>query len=269
MELKKYVNILRQWKIAHKSVILTYDTLTNTKKCIHPFGWQKNTFENSTYEPNKNALIQNTGNISNIIVVDVDGIDHPTNKLIIDICMKYCKFFNKTKKGYHFFFQYTDIFSKSQSIKYINDSTNTGSQSAPGLASAPGLDLKSNGGCVYYGSYYIGDSIIKYENQMATDIVPIPTILIKELQQLFDKSNVNINKQRKTPKYPHTITNSTHDFPNTTVIDIDTLNKLIACFPPSYFTNYDDWIAICFLIKHTNHTEPAFQIFYKYSKSID
>ena len=105
--------------------------------------------------------------------------------------MKHCKFFNKTKKGYHFFFQYSDIFPKSQSIKYINDPTNPGTRSVSGLA--PGLDLKSNGGCVYYGSYYIGDSLIKYENQMATDIVPIPTILIKELQQLFDKSNVNIN----------------------------------------------------------------------------
>jgi len=251
---RDYITTLRKWKIAHLSATLSYDTTTNTKKCIHPPGWQRTTFTNSCFQPTKNAIIQITGINSNIIVVDIDGIEHPTNMHLIELCMASSKFYNKTKKGYHFFYKYTDAFSKSQSIKYDNDPTNSG------------LDLKSTNGCVYYGTYYIGNDLIKYENLQSEDITPMPPILTKELQALFTKSTKP--NQRKTTKYPNTITNTTTDFPNTTIIDIATLDKLIACFPSTYFDNYNKWIEICFLIKQSNHTDPAFQLFYKYSKSV-
>lgn len=254
--IKDYITIIRKWKIAHKSVILSYDNITNTKKCIHPPGWQLTTYPKSTFEPLKNAILQITGINSNIIVVDIDGIDHPTNQYLIILCMKSCKFYNKTKKGFHFFYQYTQLFSKSQSIKYANDTTNSG------------LDLKSTNGCVYYGTYNIGNNLIKYENLICEDIVPMPTELIKELQSIFTKSDKPLSNQRKTTKYPNLISNTTTDFPNTTIIDITTLDKLISCFPSNYFENYPKWIEICFLIKQSNHTEQAFQLFFKYSKSI-
>ena len=254
---KDYIIIIRKWKIAHKSVILAYDLTTNTKKCIHPPEWQRTTIATSTFEPLKNALLQITGINSNIIVVDIDGINHPTNQNLIILCMKSCKFYNKTKKGYHFFYKYTNVFSKSQSIKYANDPTNSG------------LDLKSTNGCVYYGSYKIGTDLVKYENLISEDIVPMPTELIKELTTLFTKSDKPLSTQRKTTKYPNLITNTSTNFPtNTTIIDIDTLDKLISCFPSTYFENYPKWIEICFLIKQSNHTEQAFQLFYKYSKSV-
>ena len=94
----------------------------------------------------------------------------------------------------------------------------------------------------------------------------MPSELVKELQALFTKSTKP--NQRKTVKYPSIITNTSNNFPSTTIIDIDTLDKLIACFPSTYFENYNEWITICFLIKQTNHTESAFQLFYKYSKSV-
>jgi hypothetical protein len=266
--ISSYITIIRKFKIAHRSVTLSYDTTTNTKKCIHPLGWQKTKFQDSIYEPTKNAIIQNTGPNSNIIVIDVDGTEHTTNKIIIELCKKYCKFYNKTKKGYHFFFLFNDSFPKSQSIKYNNDPTNSGSQSAPGLASAPGIDIKSTGGCVYYGSYYIGKTLVQYENVIAEDIVELHPNVIKELQKIFTKTDTN-KQQRKTSKYPNIIINTTEEFPNTTLIDIDTLNKLLMCLPKAFFDDYNMWITSCFLIKHSNHTEPAFQLFCKYSRSIE
>jgi len=264
--ISSYITIIRKFKIAHRSVILSYDTSTNTKKCIHPLGWQKTKFQDSIYEPTKNAIIQNTGPNSNIIVIDVDGTEHPTNKIIIELCKKYCKFYNKTKKGYHFFFLFNDSFPKSQSIKYNNDPTNSGSQSAPGLASAPGIDIKSTGGCVYYGSYYIGKTLVQYENVIAEDIIHMPLPLIKELDTIFTKS-IKPN-QRVTTRYPNTIKNTSSEFPKTILIDIDTLNKLLKCFPNKCFESYIEWFTMCFLIKQSNHTEAAFQLFYKYSKAI-
>lgn len=254
--IRNYTKQLRKLGIAYKSVTLSYDTTTNTKKCIHPPGWQNTTISTSTFEPNKNALIQITGINSNIIVIDTDGRNHPTNKMINDLCHKHCKYINETRKGYHFFFRFTEEFAKCQSIKYLNDPEHSG------------LDIKSTNGCVYYGSYKIGDELVKYENLICEDIVPMPTELIKELKALFTKSDKPTTNQRKTTKYPSLITNTTNNFPECTIIDIATLDKLIACFPSTYFENYPKWIEICFLIKQSNHTDQAFQLFYKYSKSI-
>ena len=254
--IKEYIVIIRRWKIAHKSVYLSYDETTQTKKCIHPPGWQLTTFTTSIFEPMKNAILQITGIQSNILVVDIDGTEHITNKYLIILCMKSCKFYNKTKKGYHFFYKYNNVFPKSQSIKYFNDPTNSG------------LDLKSTNGCVYYGSYKIGNDLIKYENILAEEIVPMPTELINELKSLFNKTNTPVAKQRITKSFHCQISNTISDFPTTTLIDIATLDKLLMCFPINYFDNYQLWITICFLIKQSNHTEPAFQLFLKYSRSV-
>ena len=225
-----YITIIRKFKIAHRSVTLSYDTTTNTKKCIPPPGWQHTKFQDSIYEPTKNTIIQITGPNSHIIVIDVDGTQHPTNQIIIELCKKYCKFYNKTKKGYHFFFLFNDSFPKSQSIKYNNDPTNSGTRSVSGLA--PGIDIKSTGGCVYYGSYYIGKTLIQYENVIAEDIIHMPLPLIKELEAIFTKS-IKPN-QRITTRYPNTIKNTSSEYPKTTLIDIETLDKLMKCFPKKY-----------------------------------
>jgi len=253
---RKYISILRKFSIAYKSIILAYDEATQTKKSIHPPEWQRTTIATSTFDNCKNALIQITGINSNIIVIDTDGRNHHNNKKINELCKKYCKFINETRKGYHFFFRFTEEFAKCQSIKYLNDPENSG------------LDIKSTNGCVYYGSYKIGTELIKYENLICEDIVPMPTELIKELKTLFNKTNTPVAKQRITKAFPNVIANTTDAFPSTTIIDITTLDKLISCFPSTYFENYPKWIEICFLIKQSNHTDQAFQLFYKYSKSV-
>ena len=162
VHVRKYVAILRKFGVAYKSVSLSFDETSQTKKCIHPPGWQNTTVANSSFDNFKNALIQITGPNSNIIVIDTDGPKHKTNKMINEICQKYCKYYNKTRKGYHFFFQFTTEFAKCQSIKYIDDPDHSG------------LDIKSTNGCVYYGSYKIGNDLIKYENILAEEIVPMP-----------------------------------------------------------------------------------------------
>lgn len=254
--MQKYIKLLRKFGIAYKSITLSFDEATQTKKSIHPPGWQHTTVATSSFDYLKNAIIQITGPNSNITVIDTDGPNHKTNKMINEICQKHCKFYNKTRKGYHFFFQFNADFAKCQSIKYINDPENSG------------LDIKSTNGCVYYGSYKIGNDLIKYENILAEAIVPMPAELIKELKALFTKSATPVSSQRKTAKYPSLITNTTGGFPECTIVDIATLDKLISCYPSKYFETYDKWIEMCFLIKQTNHTESAFQLFYKYSKLI-
>lgn len=69
---RKYISILRKFGIAYKSVSLSFDETSQTKKCIHPQGWQNTTIATSSFDYLKNALIQITGPIGNT----VDGLGH-------------------------------------------------------------------------------------------------------------------------------------------------------------------------------------------------
>jgi hypothetical protein len=222
--------------------------------CIPPPGWQHITYPKSVFNPSQNAIIQITGRDAGIIIIDIDGEQHHNNQILINICLQYCQFYNKTRKGYHFFFKYTDAFAKSHNIKYLDDPTNSG------------IDILSNGKCAYYGTYSINDTIIYYDNIRNDAVIDIPTTLIKELQALITKSGKSINQQRKTPKYPNIIT--TIDFPEQINIDIPTLDALLTCFPIKCFAAYDDWIRMAFIIKQSNHTTAALTLFHKYSRKV-
>lgn len=263
-----YIKIIDQYQIPYISITLSYDPITNKKIAKHPFGWRDITFDKRQFDPNKNAIIQIMGNINGnsttpnksgknngVVVIDIDGIEHITNKKIMDICLKYCKFYNKTRKGYHFFFKWNPNLPSAFNIKYKDDPTNSG------------IDFKTTGGCLYYGSYKINDTIITYDNIIHEDIIDMPTIIIQELNKISGKSTQT--SQRKTSNYPNIILNTTHEFPdNTTVIDHNTLDDILKCFPPETYTTYDNWIRICYLIKQTNHLPQAFELFYKYSRSV-
>jgi len=94
----------------------------------------------------------------------------------------------------------------------------------------------------------------------------MPPALIKELQALITKSGKDTNKQRKTAKYPSIITKA--EFPEQVNIDIPTLDQLVACFPIKCFATYDDWIRMAFIIKQSNHTTAALELFHKYSRRV-
>lgn len=252
--MQAYISILRSLQIPHHSVSLSYDEITKRKVCIPPSGWQKITFSKSIFNPRQNAIIQIAGRDAGIIIIDVDGTDHPTNKIIINLCLTSCKFYNRTRKGYHFFFKYSSLMEHSHNIKYADDTTNSG------------LDILSNGKCAYYGSYKIGNQIITYDNILHDAIIEIPTILLKELEAIITKSGKSITNQRKTKKYPNIITRM--QYPEHVSIDISTLDQLIACFPKSAFTIYDQWIKMAFIIKQSNHSAAALALFHKYSISI-
>jgi hypothetical protein len=249
--MQDYIQKLNQYKIPHISVTMSYDTSTNKKCCIHPYGWEKLTFEKSIYNPIKNALIQLTGKNSNIIAVDIDGLEHIVNQDLVKLCKKTCTFYNKTRKGYHFIYKYNDSFPNCRSFKYINDPSNSG------------FDIKSSGGCIYYGSYYINNNLIKYENIIADDIVEMPLELITEIHKILGTTKTKSKKYINNP-----ITDRTSDFPLTTLVTITTLDKLLQCFKLSHFNNYNEWFMMCFYIKHLNNTNQALDLFIKYSKKV-
>ena len=92
-----YITILNKFRIAHQSVILTFDPITNKKVCFHPLKWQNTTYKQSKYNKTKNALIQITGKNSNIFALDIDGLENKTNQQLVKMCIDSCKFYNKTR----------------------------------------------------------------------------------------------------------------------------------------------------------------------------
>jgi hypothetical protein len=117
MSLKQYVDILDRYKIAYTSITLSYDTKSNSKRAIHPTGWRTITFDKRIFNPKMNAIMQITGATSGIVVIDIDGELNNINQELIQLCSVVCKFYNKTRKGYHFFFLYTDSLPTAFRIK--------------------------------------------------------------------------------------------------------------------------------------------------------
>jgi hypothetical protein len=264
--MEEYINIIRQYKIVHHSVNITYDNATQRKVCYPPPAWQKLTFERSCFKPFMNSIIQLTGTPSNIIAIDIDGLNNPINQLLNTLCQETCLFYNKTRKGYHYIYQYTDLLP-STNYKYPND---------PECA---GLDIQSNGKCIYYGSYKMGSTIVKYENIKHEAIVPIPDSIINFINNLpstGDTSSSNdkpLLKQKgkiikKNPNIQPVVRITSNEFPCHTRLSCETIEKLISCVNQSYFINYNLWIEICFIIKQLNHTDESFNIFAKYSRAI-
>ena len=264
--MEEYINIIRQIKIVHHSVNITYDNTTQRKVCYPPPAWQKLTFELSCFKPFMNSIIQLTGKPSNILAIDIDGLNNPINQLLNKLCQETSQFYNKTRKGYHYIYQYTDLLP-STNYKYPND---------PECA---GLDIQSNGKCIYYGSYKMGSTTIKYENIKHQAIVPIPESIITFIKNLPGTSTTSssnnkpiLNQKRKiikkNPNIQPIVRITSNEFPNHTRLSCETIEKLISCVNQSYFINYNLWIEICFIIKQLNHTDASFNIFAKYSRAI-
>jgi len=264
--MEEYINIIRQYKIVHHSVNITYDNATQRKVCYPPPAWQKLTFESSCFKPFMNSIIQLTGESSNIIAIDIDGLNNTINKILNNLCQETCLFYNKTRKGYHYIYQYTEHLPSSN-YKYPND------------PESAGLDIQSNGKCIYYGSYKMGTTIIKYENIKNEAIVPIPESIITFIKNLpgtgnsCSSSNNDKLKQKckiikKNPNIQPIVRIISNQFPSHTRLSCETIEKLISCINQSYFINYNLWIEICFIIKQLNHTDESFNIFAKYSRAI-
>ena len=90
MKMKDYITLIQQHRIVYHSVNITYDTNTNRKVCYPPPSWQKLTFKQSCFTPHMNSIIQLTGAVSNIIAIDIDGLNNPINQELNAMCMESC-----------------------------------------------------------------------------------------------------------------------------------------------------------------------------------
>jgi len=107
--------------------------------------WKNQT--KSFYDPSCNGIYTKTGKISNCFVIDIDDLDNPESKIIMDMCKCICALICKTKRGYHYYFIYDPDITNGQYQEF-------------------GFDIRSDGGLIYCPPGYYTDengNIIKYE----------------------------------------------------------------------------------------------------------
>lgn len=68
----------------------------------------------SKFDSSRNAVVVRTGPISDCFVIDIDDMTKPDAAQLYELCYPICSVIVKTKKGYHFYFKYDDVFKSTK-----------------------------------------------------------------------------------------------------------------------------------------------------------
>ena len=197
-----------------------------------PFGWQD--FNESHCDANHNTFFIQTGQRSNITVVDID------DKNIYDDLLKNNPDLEKvytvqTNKGYHLYFKYINSLKNGTNINDIK-----------------GVDIRNDGGCVLAPptKYKLLSGETSKYKYIGGEILDIPSYLLN----LFTCKKVEKKKSLKEEK---------KEFNN----DMKTkeIIKLINLLDISRCQNYDDWVKIGMII-YNELDESGRYIYHAFSK---
>jgi len=249
------INIFRK----HKTFLLPLDvkkgknTKDDVQKSLNKYGSKKhnNTSwkeQTRTYDQNIKSINDNnicfivkTGEESNVIIIDFDKkTEWDDNvKNMFKICLESETLYSTTPSGgYHFYYLYTDIIPNCRTGIYGN------------------IDIRSNGGCGFYG--YRDDGEYKIQNKEAT-YKTIPSNAIDIINSY--KSNKNRNKineaLKNLKKYDNKDLFKELNDNNTFTpeplskynINEETVSNLLDRLEPKYYDNYDEWIIIAVILK--------------------
>jgi len=85
--IEKDIDFLKNMKFTYGSCPLQYQVHKNRKLAYYPLGWQK---KESFYNKEENGVYVVTGKVSDCIVIDIDDIENPKAKAIMNFCNKNC-----------------------------------------------------------------------------------------------------------------------------------------------------------------------------------
>lgn len=194
---------------------------------------------------NGQALL--TGQKSGITAIDIDDPTLEHNKKLMEMCESYCNLIQRTKKGYHYIFKYTDKLRTTTNEKLK-------------------LDVRNDNALLYVepSNYTYKNNRYKYEfitiPTEDEDIKPITDDIlnyyfslyeIKDEKQLKIKETVkDTNKELKTIKINNTI-------------DEITLRKILDNLDNKRFDNFSDWVHLGIILKRCKINVDIFE---EYSK---
>jgi hypothetical protein len=200
---------------------------------------------------NKNASCQLLlcGKSSNITAIDFDDIENPLYKDLLFLCDKQCNFIQKTRKGYHYIFKYTDKLKTSVGTNILIDIRNDNSV----LIVEP-TQYEIDGKIHKY--YFVKKPNIKEEiNEITNEIIE------KFIELKGFKPNKEINEKIKE------ITKiSNKDLKNCNLnnkIEEEEIIFILDNIKNDRFDNFNEWITLGIILKKYNI---KVDIYEKYSK---
>lgn len=249
------------------------------KRALLPNGWDsidcvkmENVWDKNYGIARKpNAVAINT-ELSNITTIDVDKPDECD---ILDDLLKECKFYVKTKKGYHFYFKNDEeiprrkmcgvadvnthllyLCPEYQEFKFNNTVDNEYTNKKTGKV----VKTKK-----YVGYELIGDKY-KYEIVKKEKLVAMSDKIKEWCIKLINTDNKNVVKREKKEKEVM-ITDPNHE---TNIFDIEQMTAIYDIFHDgNLFDNYASWRDIAYISRHLNNSEEGFKLFDKYSRKAD
>jgi len=248
------------------------------KRTLLPNGWD--TIENIKIENvwDKNYGITRKPNgvainteLSNISTIDVDK---PDECEILNDLLTECKFYVKTKKGYHFYFKKDDELARRkmcgvadinthllylcpeyQEFKFNNTVDNEYTNKKTGKV----VKTKK-----YVGYELVGDKY-KYEIVKSTKLVEMSKKIKDWCINLINTDNKNVVKREKKEKEIKIVDPNLEN----SIFDLEQMTAIYDIFYESkLFDSYASWRDIAYISRHLNNSEEGFKLFDKYSRKV-
>ena len=263
------------------------DCFTNAKNVLEkrplfPKEWKD--IENATYEKvwDKNYGIMRKPNTiaidtikSNLSVIDVDHVDECD---ILDRLIKDCKFYVKTRKGYHFYFKKEDELPRSQLCGVADINTgllfiSSGYQEFKKESMIDHEYTSKKDGKVVKTKKFVGYELFgptyKYEIVNADKLVNMPQYAIDWCKNLIEETRKKEGKNaviREKKERKITLIDPNSDI---RVFNLEQMTAIYDIFESvNLFAKYDTWRDIAYISRHLNNSEEAFKLFHKYSTNV-
>ena len=239
------IEFLNSMKFVYGSFQLYYKQNKNgewKKEAVYTKPWknQRTSFHNEVY----NGVYVKTGMISNCFVIDIDDNTKAEASYISIECEKICNLISKTKKGFHYYFEYDSDIHETNTYKEY------------------GFDVRSQGGLIYCAPTFYRDEtkkIIRYEfikkpedyklNKITNEL---KTYIINLIRGYSDRKinvskqnlakDINISDNNKTKK-PKTKGKIPVNIPKTGIVNEQNVNgepeKVVNILDPLFNNNTD------------------------------
>ena len=237
--------------------VYAYTDINNTIKkcCIQPPKDKyinKNIYMEDVYDKITGRYFKPNGisiRTDNLTTIDIDD---PENCNILNKLIQTSNFIVKTRKGYHFYYKYTDKLERNRLCNKVDINTNQ-------LWFVP--EYYHNMTNEKY-SYFI------YKDELKKGLTDIDEHILDWCNIVIASSNIKkVVKELKVKKSNEEIIIQ----PDLIIkkFDIKTMNSIYKIlFNYKYFDIYETWYKVAYMGRHLNNTEQSFKLFNKYSRLV-
>jgi hypothetical protein len=253
MENKTLLKTFENFKY-HGIYVFAYTNDENIikKGCYQPLKTEYNDIQHyykdiqlkkSKWKPN--GIQINTTEISTI------DIDEPKKCNILDKLLVDCKFYVKTRKGFHFYFNKENELARIRQCKIAD------------------INMDK---LWYVPKYFHKDTKEEYNYELVKSekLVDMPQYALDWCKMLIDMNYVEKQETKKVKQSSNVEKLITKPDLIVEKFDIKTMKSIYKIFfKNGYFDTYDKWITMGYMARHLNNTDESFDLFDKYCRKVE